>query len=142
MRIKLSKNVPDSVIAPIAFAFQFAQARAKSLGKRFNPSIQVTACRLWDRGYRGRASRGRNRVLLRFARRLPAHTHKYARYANMPCFDLAGGSESVVYLAAHEFGHIIGYPGDKTGEIAACKFGYAAVEAYREQQYLSPACLI
>ena len=60
----------------------------------------------------------------------------------MPTFDMAGGIESIIYLAAHEFGHLLGWPGDKAGETACCKFGYAAAEAWRERQYDDPACLI
>lgn len=143
MRINFSSNVGRDWTPEISFAFEFAKAKAKSLGKQFNPAIQVTSCTDRGRGYRGRAFLyGRSRVLLRLAKELPPHRHRYARYSDMPCFDLAGGSESVVYLAAHEFGHIIGWPGDKAGETACCKFGYSAVEAWRERQYEHPACMI
>lgn len=145
MRISISKAVSHDVRVPVRFAFNFAAKRAKQLGKKFNPHVNVTSCNADGRcfrGYWGRAFTHRNEVLLRFGSRLPAHEHRYARYQDMPTFELAGGCESIVYLAAHEFGHILGWPGDKCGEIACCKFGYAAVVAWREQQYEHPACLI
>ena len=146
MKIKISKAVSRDVRPAIEFAFKFAQAKAKSLGKNIaKAQAVVTSCNSDGncfRGYWGRAWPGQMRVLLRIGPLLPPHQHRYAKFQNMPCFDMAGGDESVVYLAAHEFGHLIGWAGDKAGEISCCKFGYAAVEAWRDRQYQCPACLI
>lgn len=145
MKLKISKNVSRNVESEIQFAFEFAARRAKRLGKNISKTtIEVTrgASGACFRGYWGRAFQRQGRILMRFADKLPPHRHEYARFQNMPTFEMAGGSESVVYLAAHELGHILGWGGDKIGEIACCKFGYEAVMEWRDQQYNSPACLI
>lgn len=144
MTIKVSKAVKREVTVPVRFAYEFAQRRAQSLGKSIaKAQVRVLPYRLDSvRGYRGRAGMSSKRVLLRFSQNLPGHLHTYARYKNMPTFWLGGGDESVVYVAAHEFGHLIGWPGDKAGEAACCRFGYSAVQAWRDRELESPACLI
>jgi hypothetical protein len=154
MKLQISKNVVHSCEPSIKFAYQFTQAACRRMGKKpiSKTTVQVRAGRSYPaswtergqspRGYWGRAYKGRNLVILHLCPSLPPHVHEYARYKNMPNFVINGGSESIVYLAAHEFGHILGWPGDKAGEIACCKFGYEAVMAWRERQYSCPTALI
>jgi len=146
MKLKISNNIGRNIRPAVEFAFKFAQAKARSLGKSIaSVKVEATSCNADGfsfRGYWGRAWRRDMRVLLRIADVLPPHQHRYAKFQDMPTFEIGGGDESIVYLAAHEFGHLIGWSGDKAGEIACCKFGYAAVEAWRDRQYEHPACLI
>lgn len=111
MKLTVSKSVKYDVGPAIRFAFRFAQERAKQMHKTIaRTQVEVIRYGGNGRGYYGRAwrdyySKGSGRVLLRIGSTLPPHQHRYARFQNMPRFDLAGGMESVVYLAAHEFGH-------------------------------------
>ncbi len=131
------------VRSAIQFAYDFAQADAKARGKSIaGAKVKVTSMTTDGRGYCGRAWIKSRKVLLRFAPKLPPHVHRYAKFNEMPCFELSGGIESMIYVAAHEFKHLQGVKGDKVGEKICCKFGYAAVEAWRNRQYESPACLI
>lgn len=139
----------------IQFAEALAKKRLQSHGEwTWNvtvifrqPPPQRTAHVPDNKGYWGRAcspgnARGKGWVKLYVCQHLPPHAHEYVRYKGMPNFYIAGGLESIVYLAAHEFGHIIGWDGDKAGETSCCWFGYEAVMAWRERENLSPACLI
>ena len=142
LKIKKSPNVKHD-LRGVKFAYQFARARAQSWGKKLDgceARITSTNCGYW--GFCGRAWKYQRRVLLRLGKHLPPHLHVYPRFKEMPTFWLWGGDESIVYLAAHEFGHLIGWGHGKHAEIAACKFGYEAVEAWRSEQYDHPACLI
>lgn len=138
---KISKNVKHDM-APAWFAYEFAKAQAKAWGLPWKCSAIVTSLAQWDRGYGGRAWPWRKKILVRLAPKLNPHVHIYPKFADMPAKYLAGGAESIVYIFAHEFRHILGGGSGKAAEIAACNFGYAAVEAWREQQYNCPTCLI
>lgn len=151
MRLTVSKVVAHDVQGPFQFAEGFAKAKLHSLGyNRWDTKVKVSrrtyASAGW-RGYDGRARRtskvrGLGRVFIFLADNLPPHEHVYPRFKDMPIFTLWNKTESLIYIAAHEFGHIVGWPGGKDGEIACCKFGYAAVQAWRDRQYEHPACLI
>lgn len=109
MRIQESKSVPHDM-RPVKFAYRFAQRRAIKFGRKLKDTlVRVNLTNCGGRGYGGHAKPWRNEVLLRFGKRLPAHVHEYARFSNMPTFWISGREESIVYLAAHEFGHLIGW---------------------------------
>lgn len=142
MKLKVSRNVKHSM-EPVRFAYGFAQARARSWGKKLNGvGVRVTSMTQYDRGYSGRAFLRSERILVRLAPVLAPHEHRYPKFQDMPTFRMWGQHESIVYIAAHEFGHIIGYGSGKAAEIACCKFGYEAVQAWRDRQYEHPACII
>lgn len=137
----VSRNVKHD-LAPARFAFEFAKAQAKEWGISWRCGIKVTSLTSDGRGYSGRAFTLSKRILVRLAPTLPPHVHRYQRFRDMPEMHLLGGPESIVYIFAHEFRHILGGGSGKDAEKACCRFGYAAVEAWREQQYNDPACLI
>lgn len=143
MKWNISKNVKHN-LAPAEFAYEYAKSFAKKMGLPWKVRVKVTNMTSDGRGYCGRAcgDKGNGRILVRLADKLPNHVHRYNAFADMPSRYLSGQSESIVYIFAHEFGHIIGYGSGKAAEIACCKFGYAAVDAWRERQYNDPACLI
>lgn len=147
MRLKVSNTVKHNPREPFQFAADFAARRLRELGYPWlNVTVNCKWTRLKGRGYSGNAlmtrRRGHGRITIRLGDELPPHEHRYARFKDMPSFTIWNKIESMVYIAAHEFGHIMGWPGGKDGEISCCKFGYAAVQAYRERQYESPACII
>jgi hypothetical protein len=152
MRVKKSDKVEVPIEGALVFAESMAKRQLRSWGfSNWRVKVRVTSAN-WDpmwqgRGYSGRAwrwSRGRGRVLIRISPKHidTAHVHVYPKFQNMPAFTIWNRFESMVYIAAHEFGHIMGYDGTKDGEAACCRFGYAAVEAWRDRQCDHPACLI
>jgi hypothetical protein len=142
MKLTVSRNVHHS-LEGVKFAYRFVQANARQHGKKLSKvRFDITSMTCGGQGYCGRAYPWRNRVLLRFAPQLPRHVHQYPYYQDMPAFELEGGIESIIYLTAHELGHLIGFPGGKHGEKLACNLGYKAVEAWRDRQYADPAILI
>lgn len=151
MKLRVSREVQDVHVPAIRFAESFARNRLRYWGYKQKWNITVSVKRYrnpWGiRGYAGSAyspckGSGVVRLRLAVAQQMLPHEHEYARFKNMPAFTLWNRIESTVYIAAHEFAHIIGFDGDKQGEIGACKFGYEAVIAWRDRQYDHPACII
>lgn len=143
MKIVKSPKVKHD-LSPIKFAYGFIQTKAKRWGKSplNGVTVHVTNTNCGGRNYCGRAFRTRDEVLIRVGQQLPAHLHVYPLFKGMPQFWLWGGAESIVYIAAHELGHLIRSGHGRVEEIACCKLGYEAVEAWRNRQYEHPDCLI
>lgn len=146
MKLPRLWNVHSSVthdMTSAVFAWGFAKAKARSLGLKWRVSVRLGSTAINGRWY-GHAygKRGRGRIRCWVNHNLPIDEHIDHRYKNQPPYLLWGASETICFLLAHEFGHVIGYGGDKAGEMACNKFGFSAVQAWRARQYNDPACLI
>lgn len=147
MKLQLAKNLrlSEATASYIKFAERFARMRLRRWGYK-NPWSVTMKLGLSDcgRGYSGRAwgRRGTGVAKVKLANRIEPHVHVYPRFQNMPTFTLWNRAEAVVYIVAHELGHIIAPWRNKDGERACCLFGYEAVQAFRDRQYDHPACLI
>jgi len=134
-----SAKIPPHLIR---FAFDQMQARARQLG--LNPYVRVTIHKTTLSDWYGCAHLGGGRVRLRFNRSLMRgrSNHRYPRFKDMPEFVTYGFDEFVIFAAGHEFGHSLGWGGGRDGEISCERFAARCVEAWRESQHESPACLI
>jgi hypothetical protein len=140
LKLKVSSRVKHD-LRGVHFAYNFAKQRAKQFGKTLNGAT-ARIIRSGCGAYYGKAWQYRNVVKLAFPDKLPPILERYPRFSDMPSFWLWGGSESIVYLAAHEFGHLVYAGHGKVAERAVSYFGFEAVRAWRDEQYNHPACLI
>jgi len=133
-------------LASAQFAYGFVRAFAKRLGLRWRVRVFIQSCKrsgCWYGHAYGR--RGRGRIVCRVNHSLPVMEHREWRYRDkeaQPSHILWGAPETICFLLAHELGHIVGYGGDKAGEMACNRLAREAVDAWREVQYEHPACLI
>lgn len=133
-------------LEPAVFAFDYARRRAKSLGLKWRVRVKVGVCKYpgWWRGHAG-GRRGIGQIWIAMNHKLNGPCiHVDRRYSakNQPGHYLWGIPDTMCYLMAHECGHVIGYGGDKYGEMACNKFGEECVQAWRDRQYQHPTCLI
>lgn len=132
-------------LSPAKFAFDFAKARAKRFGLKWKVRVLVGVCRYqgWWRGH-AYGKRGRGSIWIAMNHKIDPMIHVDRRYAKrgQEGHYLWGVPDTMCYLMAHECGHVIGYGGDRDGEIACNRFANECVEAWRDQQHQSPACLI
>jgi hypothetical protein len=126
----------------IAFALDFANQFARKWGKKpLRPTFKVQRSR-WSRSGRAPINSRYGKVLLRMNPKLSNGVEQYPKFKEMPTMYLTGYEERMIHLAAHELRHLLGADGTRDGEVACERFGFAAVVAWREREYESPACLI
>ena len=140
-KLKIIKNTAKVNPRLVEFAFEFAKARAKKLGVKFHPKVCITKS---EHRYSGWCRFEKQIVTLRFnlARIVNGLDARYPRFQNMPSYYCNGSEEVIIHLAAHEFGHCLGWDGSKTGERGCELFAAECVTAWRDLQYADPACLI
>lgn len=130
-------------LSPAVFAFDYAKSRAKKLGLRWRVRVKVGVCKYrgWWRGHAS-GRRGLGEIWIAMNHQIDPMEHVDNRFSNQPRHYLWGVPDTMCYLMAHECGHIIGYDGDKAGEMACNNFGLECVKAWRDREHQSPACLI
>lgn len=141
---KIEKSVHHSP-EPALFAWEFAKKRARSLGLKWKCRVRWGYTSYPGRWY-GHAcgKRGCGHVRLWINSQIPHQQMFDRRFKRLGQFEfmLQGTTETIVFLFAHEFGHIIGYGGDRAGEFACNNFGYDCVLAWRARECEHPACNI
>lgn len=130
-------------LEPAWFAYQYSKTFAKGLGLRFKARVRVGVCKYtgWWRGHAW-GKRGRGHIWIAMNHKIDPHESIDKRFANQPGYWLFGIQDTMCFLMAHECGHVIGYGGDKAGEMACNSLGYRAVQAWRERECEHPACMI
>lgn len=139
---RISRAVKHN-LAPAYFAYEFAKAKAKSFGLPWRCKVKIESTArpgIWYGHAYGK--KGIGRIFCRFNHAIQPSDHQDWRFKNQPRYSMWGTEEVICFLFAHEFGHVIGWDGDKAGEMACNQFGYDCVIAYRARQYQSPAALI
>jgi len=147
--VKLPRNwkVQPAVkhdLTPAVFAWEFVKARAKHFGLPWKVSVSLGNTEISGRWYGHAYGRGgRGKIKCWINHKLPISERQDPRYKkDQPWHLLWGNAETICYLFAHEFGHVLGYGGDKAGEMSCNNLGWEAVQAWRGRQYDHPACLI
>lgn len=135
------------------FRFCLHHAKRNNKSERQLPNRMTVKCEqpYWTRSGRATLNCGRTfhaRVLIRVnsATVRESYLEKYPRYKHRedcPSLQINSGIERLIHLIAHELGHaIIGFKGDMCGEYQCERFAARTVQAWRERECESPACLI